>query len=143
MIVCIDTNVVLGMFGQTAPWLLLRHGLLANEFSWVLSNEITLEYEEVAAREIGAAYAARIGLFIELVGQTRGNIHLISPDFRFQTIQADLDDNKFADCAICANADYIITLDRHFQQMKGYGYRPQPITPDEFISRHLPKKQES
>lgn len=30
MIVCIDTNVVLGMFGRTAPWLPLRHGLLAN-----------------------------------------------------------------------------------------------------------------
>jgi hypothetical protein len=109
----------------------------------VLSNEIILEYEEVAAREIGAAYAVRIGLFIQLVGQTRGSIHLISPNFRFQTTQADLDGNKFAGCPICVNGDYVITLDRHFQQMKGCGHLPQPITPDEFIGRHLPKKQES
>ncbi len=140
MIVCIDTNVVLGMFGRTAPWLRLRQGLLDDEFSWALSNEIILEYEEVAAREIGPAHAARIGMFIELVRQTRRSVLLISPDFRFQSIQTDVDDNKFADCAICANADYVITLDKHFQQMKDAGYRPQPIKPDEFISRYLAKQ---
>jgi len=137
MTVCIDTNVVLGMFGRAAPWLRLRQGLLAGEFIWALSNDILFEYEEIAAREISTAHATQIGLFIELARQTRGRIQLVTPDFRFLTIPADADDDKFADCAICAHADYIITFDKHFQPMLGSGYKPQPITPEDFIRLHL------
>ena len=61
----------------------------------------------------------------------------MSPSFFFRTISADRDDDKFADCAIAANADYIITSDKHFAPLIGSGYKPQSITPEEFISRHL------
>ena len=36
----------------------------------------------------------------------------------------DPDDNKFVDCAVSANADYIVTNDRHFNVLKGI-YFPQ------------------
>ena len=137
MIVCIDTNVVVGMFGHHAPWLALRSGLLAGKFIWAISNEILFEYEEVAAREMGPTHAAKICLFLELARQTRNAVVLVTPEFRFQTVPADVDDDKFADCAICAHADYVITLDRHFQTLLGSGYKPQPITPAAFIQRHL------
>ena len=45
--------------------------------------------------------------------------------------------NKFADCAIAAEADFIITADSDFNAMRGSGYKPQPITPEEFIRLHL------
>ena len=60
------------------------------------------------------------------------------PTFRFQLIAGDADDNKFADCAIAAGADFIITGDHHFEAMRGSGHQPQPVTPEEFIRRHLP-----
>lgn len=41
-----------------------------------------------------------------------------SPQFRFNLITADPDDNKFVDCAIIAQADYIFTNDRHFEEVK-------------------------
>ena len=50
---------------------------------------------------------------------------------------ADPDDNKFADCAIATHADYVITQDRHFSTMANAGYKPQPITPEEFIRSYL------
>lgn len=56
--------------------------------------------------------------------------------FRFRLIAADAD-NKFADCAIAAEADFIITEDRHFDALFGSGYKPQPISPGEFIRRFL------
>lgn len=96
-----------------------------------------MEYEEIAAREMSPAHGAQIGLFIELARQSRGCIQLITPEFRFQTIPHDADDDKFADCAISAHADFVITLDKHFQRMKGSGYKPQPITPEDSISRFL------
>ena len=138
MVVCIDTNAALGMFGRAAPLLTMRLGLLAGKFRWAFSNEILLEYEEIAAREMGPAGVERMLRFIELAGRARGAILRISPTFRFHLIAADADDNKFADCAIAAEADFIVTADHHFNVMCGSGYKPQPIAPEEFIRRHLP-----
>lgn len=38
----------------------------------------------------------------------------ISTYFRFNLLQNDPDDNKFVDCAIAANADFIVTEDKDF-----------------------------
>lgn len=48
-----------------------------------------------------------------------------------------VDDNKFVDCAIAAQADYIITADHHLAALNGSGYKPRPISPQEFIQAHL------
>ena len=53
------------------------------------------------------------------------------------TITGDADDDAFADCAIVADAYFIITEDHHFDTMRGSGYKPQPVTPEEFIRLHL------
>ena len=37
----------------------------------------------------------------------------ITPYFQFNLIVADQDDNKFVDCAISANAKYIVTEDQY------------------------------
>ena len=42
------------------------------------------------------------------------NVLRVDAQFRFGLIEADVDDNKFVDCAIVANADYIVTEDSHF-----------------------------
>jgi len=137
MTVCIDTNVLVGMFGRSAPWLPIRHALLSGRILWAVSNEILLEYEEIFIREMSAANAMTMLEFIELVDATRGVIRYLSPTYRFHTIPADADDDKFADCAIAAHADYVITEDRDFRPLAGAGFKPQPITPAEFIARHL------
>ncbi len=137
MTVCLDTNVLPGMFGRAAPLLPLRSGLLARRFTWALSTEILLEYEEIVAREMGAGAVERLMQFIEFVEQARGVIRRISPSFRFHLITDDADGDKFADCAIAAEADFIITDDRHFDVLRGSGYKPQPVRPAEFIRRHL------
>jgi uncharacterized protein len=137
MMVCIDTHVVLGMFGRNGPWLAIRKALLDKRLTWAVTTEILLEYEEVAAREIGVSAAEHLLRFIDLLEQTRSNVRQVRPDFRFQVIHDDPDDNKFTDCAITADADYIITEDRHFAALATAGYKPQAITPAEFISAHL------
>lgn len=37
-----------------------------------------------------------------------------TPSFHFNLINTDPDDNKFVDCAIVANASYIVSEDTHF-----------------------------
>jgi predicted nucleic acid-binding protein len=73
---------------------------------------------------------------MELIELTSGNLIRISPHFQFHVISADPDDNAFTDCAIAANADYVITEDTHFLPLANAGYRPQPVTPAVFIERH-------
>lgn len=41
-----------------------------------------------------------------------------SPSYAFHLIKADEDDNKFVDCAIVANAKYIVSNDRHFDVLR-------------------------
>ena len=43
----------------------------------------------------------------------------------------------FADGAIAAEADFIVTSGHHFDTMIGSGYKPEPISPEQFITRHL------
>jgi predicted nucleic acid-binding protein len=76
--------------------------------------------------------------WLELVNQLHDNIRQTEPQFRFGIITADPDDNKFCDCAIAAEADFVVTDDAHFAVLKTAGYKPQPISPDEFIRVHLP-----
>ena len=47
--------------------------------------------------------------------------------FRFGLISEDDDDNKFVDCAIAANAQAVVSNDRHFQTLKTIGFPKVPI----------------
>ena len=40
----------------------------------------------------------------------------------YSWITADEDDNKFVDCAIAANAEYIVTEDHHFNELKNISF---------------------
>ncbi len=46
-----------------------------------------------------------------MLNQLHGNIRQTEPQFRFAVIIADADDNKFCDCAITAEADFVVTDD--------------------------------
>lgn len=86
---------------------------------------------------LGPEVWPRVTRALEIMERLYANIVRVEPQFRFNVITADADDNKFADCAIAANADFIITEDQHFAVLANAGYRPQPITPQEFIARFL------
>ena len=137
MIVVIDTNVVLTMFKPSDSNWRIFQSWAANRLHWAVSTEILLEYEEVMARMISADYAALAFRTMSTIESARRTLLRISPSFRFRLIVADPDDDKFADCAIAAGADWIVTSDHHFDALIGSGYRPQPITPEEFIRQHL------
>ncbi len=91
---------------------------VSGKFRWAVSTEILLEHEEVAARMAGPAYATLIFRAMNAVAASRRSLLHISPSFRFNLITNDLDDNKFADCAIAADADFIVTADSRFECIK-------------------------
>ena|SRR5438876_9909361 len=137
MTVCLDTNVFLQIFGRRQPHHQILRALLDGRLTLAVSNEILLEYEEVTGKLSGAQRWRDVLAFLELLNQLHGNIRQTEPQFRFAVITADPDDNKFCDCAIAADADFVITDDAHFAVLKTAGYKPQPVSPDEFIRVHL------
>jgi predicted nucleic acid-binding protein len=56
------------------------------------------------------------------------------PYYKWQLIEAD-PDNKFVDVAIAANADFLVTNDRHFEVLKQLAFPRVPVIRlQEFLS---------
>jgi len=81
----------------------------AGRFYWAVSTDILFEYREVIVRISGTPRWKSLERLIELAAAHSNNVEMVSPSFFFRTISADRDDDKFADCAISANADFIVT----------------------------------
>ena len=111
--------------------------LMDGRIELAVSTPILLEYEEVADAMYGREFAREVMSFLTLASSA-GSVRQCDPRFHFRLIVADPDDDIFADCAITAAADYIVTEDRHFEALRNSGYQPQPITPEDFIRRFLP-----
>jgi putative PIN family toxin of toxin-antitoxin system len=135
MTVCVDTNVLIQARSKRHRFGVILDGFMFGLMDWAVSNRVVTEYREILSAKAGQAAWSTLENFIELVDRS-GNVRWISPHYQFRIISADPDDNAFTDCAIAAHADYVITEDSHFAPLANAGYKPQPITPDEFIARY-------
>lgn len=137
MTVCLDTGVVLQIFGRKQPFYLILRALLDGDLTLAISTEILLEYEEVITRLSGAERWRNVAALLEVLSQLHDNIRQVEPQLRFGVIKLDPDDNKFCDCAIATEADFVVAEDNHFDVLKSAGYKPQPIKPEEYIRQYL------
>ena len=105
MRVVIDTNVFVESISRTSPYHSLFTNLTKGNFLICISNSILLEYEEVLYSLHRQENADRLMDFLNV----SPFVIPVSPNKYYNLIVADPDDNKFTDCAIAANADFIIT----------------------------------
>ena len=89
-------------------------------FTWYISNEIMREYEEMISFRFSEVAAHIVLNRLDI----SPNVVYAEPYFNWQLIEKDPDDNKFADLAIAAQVDYLVTNDRHFEVLKEYDYLP-------------------
>ncbi len=137
MIICLDTNVLVQARAKGHAFFPIPDAWVAGKLTLAVSTGIPLEYEEVIARMSGREHWQKFARLMDYVEFTGGSLLRVTPQYHFQVISRDPDDNIFTDCAITAGADYIVTEDHHFAPLSAAGYQPKPITPGEFISRHL------
>lgn len=112
--VVLDTNCLLQSLSRRNKYYNVWESFLQEKYVLCVSNDILEEYEEIIASHVSPV-AARIA--IETILRAN-NVLRVDAQFRFGLIEADVDDNKFVDCAIVANADYIVTEDSHFNVLK-------------------------
>ncbi len=114
MKVVIDTNCLIASIPRSNPEYWLYKAFRDKKFDWVISNEILLEYEEM----VGDFYSISTAELITNILLTAANVELFEPYIKWGLITTDPDDNKFCDLAISANANYLVTNDRHFHVLK-------------------------
>ena len=110
MKVIIDTNCLLLSIPPKNPEFWLYQAFASEQFEWVISNEILSEYFE----QLDAFYSYNTAVLVSNILLSSPNVTFAAPFFKWNLIEKDPDDNKFADLAISANVNYLVTEDKHF-----------------------------
>lgn len=115
--VVLDTNVLLVSVSSRSPLHWIFQKLVQREYRLCISTEILAEYAEVIERHMGhKAVEAVLGTLANLT-----NVVQVTTYFRFNLLQ-NPDDNKFVDCAIASNANYIVSHDKDFKVLSNIAF---------------------
>lgn len=112
--IVLDTNCLLQSLSRRSSYYKVWEDFILGKYTLCVSNEILAEYEEIIASHISQLAA---NIVIEAILRAN-NAMRVDAHYRFDLIVADPDDNKFVDCAVVSNADYIVTEDKHFNVLK-------------------------
>jgi len=110
----LDTNIFLVSLAPDYKYHWIYQSLIQNKYELVVSNEILTEYQEQIAARYGIEHTDTSLDFLLLLP----NVILKNPAFLWQLVENDKDDNKFIDCYVASQCDYIISNDRHIHQIK-------------------------
>ncbi|MEO7309232.1 MAG: PIN domain-containing protein [Chitinophagaceae bacterium] len=91
MIAVIDTNLMLQAIGKTSIHKPIWQGIVDEKYSVVVSSAILLEYEEILALKASTLAAD----LVQKVFFEAANIEHINPEFLWDAVPDDKDDNKF------------------------------------------------
>ena len=128
----VDTNSLLQCISRRSRYHDLWISLLDGRNTLCVTTEILEEYAEQLERFTSHEFTE------SALGVITNNPHtlFITPYFRFKLITADPDDDKFVDCAIAANAKFVVTDDAHFDVLKGIDFpKVEIIGLDEIIQK--------
>jgi len=127
--IVLDTNVLIVSLASHLKYHWVFERLVAGQYDLFVTNEMLAEYQEQVAKRYGLSYTeARLDFLLLLP-----NVTLVTPFYRWLLIRDDPDDNKFVDGAVAANADYIVTNDKHFRVLRDIDFPPvRAITLQEF-----------
>jgi uncharacterized protein len=131
MRVVVDTNVLLVSIPSRSCYRPIFNALLEGKFELAFSNDILAEYIEILEEKTNTIIASNIGeLLLSLPNAIKTEVY-----YNWELIQNDRDDNKFVDCAIAANAKFLVSNDRHFSVLKSVEFpKLEVIRIDEFMS---------
>ena len=128
--VVLDTNIILASISHNSPYRIIFDRFKAKAFDIFITNDILLEYEE----KLKEKFDIEVAEDVLNAFHNRSNVFEIKTWFSFSLIIYDVEDNKFSDCAIASNADYLVSNDKHFNVLKSVGFpKVQIIKIDEFV----------
>lgn len=114
MRIVLDTNCLIQSVGRHSKFRPIWDSILNGQNTLCVTNEILEEYSEI----LGYLFNQQFADMVILAILKNPFVELFSPHYRFNLITTDPDDNKFVDCAIVANARYIVTNDHHYNVLR-------------------------
>lgn len=137
MKIVMDTNILLAVIPRKSPYRRIFEGLINGDYELFISNEILTEYLEIIGRKTNQTVANNIGEFLV----NSRFVSKIEVFYRWGLIVKDPDDNKFADCAIAGNVEYLVSNDAHFNVLKSVNFPTiEVIRIDDFL-KELEKRR--
>ncbi|MFN4256141.1 MAG: putative toxin-antitoxin system toxin component, PIN family [Saprospiraceae bacterium] len=130
MKVVLDSNVLFVSISRRSAHHPIFQAFEAGRYDLFLTTDILLEYEEVIGDEMGTSVSVNLlnGL------KEAPNVRHIHKYYFWNLISIDPDDNKYVDCAVAANADFIVTDDKHFGVLRNIQFpKLKVISADEFV----------
>lgn len=116
--IVLDTNAILGSLGHRSKYRIIIDELLNDTYDIFVTTEILLEYEE----KINQFLAPSVGQSFLDALNILPNVHKIDLYYKFLLIKHDADDDKFADCAVAAGIHFLVTDDKHFNELLKLGF---------------------
>ena len=112
--IVLDTNCLLQALPSRSPYHKIWTEILAGRIRLCVNSDILNEYEEILAEKTTPEIAKNV---VEAIARLHTTVFQ-QVYIHFGLIEADADDNKFVDCAVAANAEFIVTNDTHFNILK-------------------------
>lgn len=120
MRIVLDTNSLLVSIGRASKYRPIFDAIINEQVTLLLSNDIFSEYTEILERRTSPLVARNIGDFL-LRSPAVQEVEIF---FKWSIIFKDADDNKFVDCALNGNANYLVSDDKHFNILKELDFPP-------------------
>ena len=129
--IVLDTNCLLQAISRRSRFHPIWREFVQGRYELCVTTEILNEYEEILSRYTSPV----VGRMVVEAILRANNVVRVDAQFRFGLIESDPDDNKFVDCAIVANAEYIVTDDAHFDVLKDIPFpRVLVMTAEAFLA---------
>jgi len=127
--IVLDTNSLVVSVSRKSRNYIIWKKFIDGEYVLCVTTEILEEYSEI----LSAVTTPEISNNIIMAILNRPNTRRIETYYNFHLIEDAPDDNKFVDCAIAANARFIVTDDRHYKVLEKIDFPKVPcISIDEF-----------
>ena len=132
MNIVLDTNVLLQVACTEKTPRVVWDKLLAGEYILCVTEDILYEYQE---KVIDCFHNEQLANALINILLNSKYVKRIETYFRYNLIKADVDDNKFVDCALACNAKFIVSEDSHFDELEKIDFpKVDVIGLKEFIS---------
>ena len=131
--IVLDTNCLLQALPSRSPYHRVWTEVLAGRIHLCVNTEILDEYEEILAEKTTPEIAHNV---VEAIARLHTTIYQENY-IHFGLITQDVDDNKFVDCAVAADAEYIVTNDVHFAVLREIEWPKVAVITIKEFSRQL------
>lgn len=129
MKIVLDTNVFYVSISSRSPFHWVFRILLEQKYTLCVTFDILDEYAEIIERFFSPEVAENVLKVLDYLP----NVEYYEKYYQWGLITADYDDNKFVDCAIAANAHYIVTNDKHFDVLQSIDFpKVEVLNSDDF-----------